>query len=70
MLRLCIIYLRTFQNGYLGALKKTRKKQQQQKQTMFGRYKFVAIHRILLTVKMIRLRKQTSDFRLTSVQIV
>ena len=40
------------------------------KKKMFGRYKFVAIHRILLTVKMIRLRKQTSDFRLTSVQIV
>ena len=63
MLRLCIIYLRTFQNGYLGALKKKKK-------TMFGRYKFVAIHRILMTVKMIRLRKQTWDFRLTSVQTV
>ena len=45
-------------------------KKKKKKQTMFGRYKFVAIHRILLTVKMIRLRKQTSDFRLTSVQIV
>ena len=26
MLRLCIIYLQTFQNGYLGALKKKKKK--------------------------------------------
>ena len=52
--------------------KQTTKKQtkKKNKQTMFGRYKFVALHRILLTVKMIRLRKQTSDFRLTSVQIV
>ena len=50
--------------------KKKKEKKTKNKQTMFGRYKFVAIHRILLTVKMIRLRKQTSDFRLTSVQIV
>ena len=70
MLRLCIIYLRMFQNGYLGALKKQKTKKNNNKQTMFGRYKFVAIHRFLLTVKIIRLRKQTSDFRLTSVQIV
>ena len=49
----------------------TKKKQKtKQKQTLFGRYKFVAIHHILLTVKMIRLWKQTSDFRLKSVQIV
>ena len=76
-LRLCIIFLRTFQNGYLGALKKKNKKKKKKqkkknkkKKPMFGRYTFVAIHRILLAVKMIRLRKQTSDFRLTSVQIV
>ena len=50
--------------------KKKKNPKNNNKKNMFGRYKFVAIHRILLTVKMIRLRKQTSDFRLTSVQIV
>ena len=47
-----------------------KKKKKKKKKNMFGRYKFVAIHSILLTVKMKRLRKQTSDFRLTSVQFV
>ena len=48
----------------------TKKKKKKKKKNIFGRYKFVAFHRILLTVKMIRFRKQTSDFSLTSVQIV